>query len=99
MEIYSVEFLNKDIFPGYIFKIRESTSSGVSILVKNNSAILGHLNVGEVMDLKYQLAESPNGGEYLKTEIQQVTKNDGGPFKGHHVVELSIMESKEQAAG
>ncbi len=98
MDRYSVEFLNKDIVPAYIFRIRELASSGIGILVKDNSAILSHLNVGEVMDLKYQPARGPDTGEYLKTEIQQVTKDDRGRFKGHHVVRLSIVESQEEEA-
>jgi len=65
----------------------------MGILVKNNSAILNHLNVGEIMDLKYHAPDGPKAAECLKTEIKQVTKDDEGRFKGHHVIGLSIIDS------
>jgi len=89
---FSVEFLTRDIIPARIFRIRALTSSGMGILVKDNSAILGHLNVGKIMDLKYQPIHGPKIGEYLRTEIKQVTRDDEGRFRGHHVIGLSIVE-------
>jgi hypothetical protein len=95
---YSVEFMSKDIFPGYVFKIRELTSSGMGILVKSDSALLDHIEVGKVMDLKYQTDDDPNASEYKKTEIKQVAEHDEGRFMGHHVIGLSILQQHGDSA-
>ncbi|MEE8397373.1 MAG: hypothetical protein V3S89_00125 [Desulfobacterales bacterium] len=95
---YSVEFMSKDIFPGYVFKIRELTSSGMGILVKSDSALLNHIKVGKVMDLKYQTDDDPNASEYKRTEIKQVAEDDEGRFIGHHVIGLSILQQQGDSA-
>ena len=91
MNGFSVEISTQDIFPAYVFKIRDISASGMGILVKDDSAIINHLNVGEIIDLKYLPIDGPKVVEYLKTEIKQVTKEDKGRFKGHYVVGLSLL--------
>lgn len=95
---YSVEFMSKDIIPARVFKIRELTSWGMGIVVKNNSDLLNHLKVGDIMDLKYQSIDGKMA-EYMKTEIKQVTKDEEGPFMGHHVIGLSILQRHGDDAG
>jgi len=92
MDNYFVEFANKTINPAYIFKIRDFTPLGTGILVNSNSSILNYLNVGDIVDLKYQQIDNPNGAKYIKTEIKQITKYNNGRYNGHHIVCFSKLE-------
>ena len=50
---FSVEFSIKNLDHVYQFQIREISSSGLCVLVKEGSAVLDHLQVGDVLNLKY----------------------------------------------
>ena len=63
------------------------------MVVKEDSDIIKHLKVGEILDLRYQKSDSSNQSEYLKTEIMHITK-DRERFKGHFLVGLSISENQ-----
>ena len=85
----SVEFsiINLDYL--YQFKIRETSQTGMGILVREDSVVLKHLKVGDILNMKYYPLELSEQPEYLKTEIKHITKDDQGRFKGHYLVGLS----------
>jgi hypothetical protein len=65
---------------------------GICVLVKEDSDLLNHLKVGDILDLKYYTTDSSRPIEYLKTEIRHITKDEKGRFKGLYLVGLSILE-------
>jgi len=89
-QYYSVEFLIKDLGRVYQFKIWDLSSKGMCILVKDDSKVLEHLKVGEVVKMKYYHAELLNPVEHFETEVKHITKEETGRFKGHHMIGLSI---------
>jgi len=94
-EYYSVEFMLEDIGRVYQFKIWNLSSKGMCILVKDDSKVLGHLKVGEVVKMKYYHDEQPQPVEHLETKVKHITKQDSGRFKGHHMIGLSIHKGNE----
>lgn len=90
----SVEFSIKELPYNYQFKIWETSSSGVSILVKEESAVLGHLKVGDILSMKYYPIDSFEEPEAFETEIKHITKNDDPRFKGLYLVGLSLSEKQ-----
>ncbi len=88
----SVEFSTSKGEPNYQFKIRDMTSSGLSIIVKEGSAVLNHLKVGDIMDMKYYQSKKAERPELIKTEIKHITKDDVGRYKGNYLVGLSVVE-------
>lgn len=62
------------------------------ILVGEDSTVINHLNVGDVIKMQYYLSESIGSTEEFETEIRHITKNEQGKFKGHYLVGLSIVE-------
>ena len=94
-QYYSVEFSISSWEPVYLFKIRDVSSLGTGILVKENSAVLKHLNVGDVLDMKYNPAKSPDLPECVRTEIKHITKFDHGPYRGYYLVGLLLLRGSE----
>ena len=62
------------------------------ILVKEDSDVLNHINVGDRLEMTYFIADSMGANDRLNTQIKHITKNEDGRFKGHCLVGLSIHE-------
>lgn len=90
-QYYSVEFSISGIAFVYQFKIWDISSKGICVLVKEDSGLLNHLNIGDILNLKYYKTDSSKSSEYLKTEIRHITKDDTGRFKKLYLVGLSIL--------
>ena len=94
---YSVEFTLPGLAPVYQFKLWNLSKKGMCILVKEDSAVVNHLSVGDKLSMKYYLSSAIGATEMLTTEIKHVTKNDQGRFKGHYLVGLSILDRQRHA--
>ena len=88
---YSVEFKIKALFAVYQCKLRDVSSKGVCIVIKNDSPLLQQLEAGMVMQMNYY----PLGGrwrpEALRTRIAHVTPQDRGRYRGHCLIGLEIL--------
>jgi len=93
-QYYSVEFSISGLDLPYQFKIWNMPSTSMCVLVREDSAILPRLNVGDTLNMKYYSTDSVYPSDYLQTAIIHVTKNDQGRFKGHYLVGLEIQESQ-----
>lgn len=93
-QYYSVEFSVSGAAFVYQFKIRDISPNGICVLVKEDSDLLHHLEVGDILTLKYYTTDSSKPVKYLKTEIRHITKDDTGRFKGVCLVGLLILEDE-----
>jgi len=75
--------------PIHQFKIRDTSSNGMCILVKEDSSILKHLKFGQFVNMKYYSTNKLNPIIVLKAEIKHITKANQGPYRGHYLVGLS----------
>jgi hypothetical protein len=91
-QYYSVQFTTKSLSSFYQFKIWNISTSGMCILVKEDSEVLNHISVGDQLEMTYFKADSLGGSDTLKTRIKHITKNEAGRFQGHFLVGLSIHE-------
>lgn len=94
-DYYSVEFSVSPERPVHQFKVRDISPSGIGILVNEGSAVLERLDVGDVLEMKYNPENPSDSAEYLRTEIQHITKVTQGRFIGHYVVGMLILERPE----
>jgi hypothetical protein len=88
----TVEFCIDPMEPVYLFRIRDESPSGLGILVKEGSEALKQLRVGDVLNVTCRGPKPFESPAYLQTRVMHVTKNDDGPFKGHCLVGLEIIE-------
>jgi hypothetical protein len=77
--------------PAYLFKLRDISGNGLCILVKQDSTVFRQLNEGDMLDMEYNPTESSGPPKLLKTKI--TSKNCYDRFKGHSLVELSIIDN------
>ena len=76
----------------YQFKIWNIPSRSMCFLIRENSNILPRLRVGDILEMKYYSTSSAYTSEPRKTVIREITRDDQGPFKGHYLVGLEILE-------
>jgi len=88
---YSVQFSLSKMDPTYLFKLRDISSNGLCILVKQDSTVFRQLNEGDILDMEYNPTRSSGPTKLLKTQI--TSKNCYDRFKGHSLVELTIIDN------
>ncbi len=91
-QYYSVQFSKPGLEAVYQFKIRNISSKGICILIREDSNVLKHLQVGDILDMQFHPLEKTDPVKYSKTEIKHITKDDQGRFKGHYLVGLKKLE-------
>jgi hypothetical protein len=89
---FRVEFSKSGLTHFYNFKLRDISSKGMCILVKEGSDVLKSLKAGDILDMKYYTEEQSSQPNQLKTKIKYITKDHQERFKGHCLVGLSIIE-------
>jgi len=94
---YSVQFTLSRMDPAYLFKLRDISSNGLCILVKQDSSAFRQLKVGDVVNMEYNPAESSGPSKLLKTQI--TSKNCYDRFKGHSLVELKVLTDVDSHCG
>ena len=91
-QYHSVEFSIQGVELAYQFKIWNTSSTPMCVLVKEDSAILPSLKEGDTMDLKFYSSGTGHPTASRKTTIRHITK-DQGRFRGHYLVALEILEA------
>ncbi len=91
---HSVEFSIADLAFLYQFKIWNMSSKGMCLLVRKDSNVLKHLEVGNVLDMKCYATDITLPPENLKIQIKHITQDDQGRFKGHYLVGLLVLEKR-----
>ncbi len=79
---------------GYQFKLQEIDEHQGCFFISENSAVLNILDVGTVLDMKYWTAEKIKLVKYVRAQINNITRQNHEPFKGHYKVGLSILQMK-----
>jgi len=92
---YSVEINLGRPIPIYQLKLRDISGHGVCILVKEGSSILNHLEVDQVLEMKYWSESRSEPTGYLKAQVKYTSKQDEGPFKKHYLIGLFIEDKHD----
>jgi hypothetical protein len=61
-------------------------------LINEDSDVIQHIQVGDVIHMKYYVSEAVGTTQEFETEIRYVAKQESGRFKGHYFVGLLILE-------
>ena len=92
-QYHSVQFTKQGLDISYHFKIWNISTKGMCILVRQDSEVLSHLKVGDILDMSYYLQSGKTPVKKSRTEIIHITKAEHGKFEGHYLVGLSKLES------
>ena len=88
----SVEFKPGDAEIPYHFKLRDYSSKGLGILVKEDSRVLSFIKVGDELDMKfYQGSDGPQPIS-IRTKIQHISPPEKGQHLNHLIVGLTILD-------
>ena len=88
-KFHSVE-MKLGALPIYLFKLKDATAQGACFLVKEGSAILKHLQVGQMLNMRFHLEDESEPAEIFQSEIKHITKSLGKSYKGHYLVGIMI---------
>ena len=84
--------------PIYLFKVKDSSQSGFCLLVKEDSNILEHIHVGQILNIRSYSEDNMESSEILLSEIKHITKKDESPYTGHQLVGLMVLEKRNQSS-
>ncbi len=95
-QYHSAEFIIEGLEANYQFRIWDTASSSMCVIIKETSEILPLLRVGATLKVKYYSAHSAYPSEALTTVIRHITLDDQGRFRGHYLVGLEIQQEANQ---
>ena len=78
--------------PIYQFRVITITSKGAGLLIKDDSAFLEMIEVGQILEADFISPEGTAPSGLYKAEIIHITKLDKQEHRGHHLVGLSILK-------
>lgn len=80
--------------PIYQFKLKDVSEKGACFMVKEDSAILECLQVGQLLDMRYHSGDKTEPPEIFRSEIKHITKATEKPYKGHYLVGVMLLEKQ-----
>ena len=83
--------------PIYQFRVKDVTSNGAGILIKEDSKFLSMIEVGQIVDALFISPEGADPVGTYKVEIRHITKSTSGKHEGHYLLGLSILEKIAQS--
>ncbi|ACN13587.1 hypothetical protein HRM2_04730 [Desulforapulum autotrophicum HRM2] len=92
-KFHSVELFITDLPYSYQFKLRDRSEAGLCVLVQENSEIMNHLHLGDVLEIKYCPRDKSDPAVKLSTRIRHITKTPKGNSNRHYYVGLMIVDS------
>ena len=95
-KIKSLELKLPDL-PIYVFRVKDTSPNGICFLVKEDSDILNHIKVGQILDMKYYSEDITKPSGVFISEIKHITKADKHPYQSHHLVGLMVLEKRNQS--
>lgn len=91
----SIELPIRSMGAVYQSRLWNVALKGLCFVVKDGSAIISHLHVGDILSARYR-TDIPGQPETIAdTRIRHITHETTGRFKGHHLVGLSIIDAAD----
>ena len=93
-KMQSLELKLPDL-PIYVFRVKDTSPNGICFLVKEDSGILNHIKVGQILNMRYHTEDITKPSEAFISEIKHITKIDKHPYQSHHLVGLMVIKGGE----
>ena len=78
--------------PIYQFRLIDVNNEGASILIKDDSAFLNMIEVGQISDVTFISPKGSNPSGIYKIQVKHISKLDKKIYKGHRSVGISILK-------
>ena len=78
--------------PIYQFRVINVSTKGAGLLIKDDSAFLKMIKVGQIVEADFISPEGTAPSGLYQAEIKHVTKLDMQEHRGHQLVGLSILK-------
>jgi len=78
--------------PIYQFKVINLTAKGAGLLIKDDSAFLNMIEVGQIVEADFISPEGTAPSGLYEAEIKHITKLDMRKHRGQQLVGLSILK-------
>lgn len=78
--------------PIYQFRVINVTTKGAGLLIKDDSAFLKMIEVGQIVEADFISPEGTAPSGIYKAEIKHITKLDNQDHQGHRLAGLSILK-------
>ncbi len=82
--------------PIYQFRVINVTTKGAGLLIKDDSAFLKMIEVGQIVEADFISPEGTDPSGIYKVEIKHITKLDKQEQTGHQLVGLSILKKLDK---
>ena len=92
---YRIE-IKLDRTPIYQFRVVNVTTSGAGILIKEESAFLKMIEVGQIVVADFISPQGSDPSGLYKVEIKHITKTSQQEYKGHRIVGISILNKLDE---
>ena len=78
--------------PIYQFRVINVTTEGAGLLIKDDSAFLQMIEVGQIVEADFISPKGKTPSGLYQAEIKHITKLDMQEYRGHRLVGLSILK-------
>jgi hypothetical protein len=78
--------------PIYQFRVVNVTANGTGFLIKDDSAFLKMIEVGQMVGADFISPDGTAPSGLYEAEIKHITKLDKQEHRGHHLIGLSILK-------
>lgn len=78
----------------YQFKLWKNTFRPLFFVVREDSPVLKGLETGTILPMTFYSGEKRFSTECHTTRIKQISKAETGPFSGHYLVDLALVEPR-----
>ena len=82
--------------PIYQFRVKDVSTKGAGILIKDDSGFLRMIEVGQIVNADFISPEGSEPSGMYKTRIEHITKPDKSGVKGHRLLGILILEKIDQ---
>jgi len=86
----SIEFRPSEDAMVYQFSLRDWSDFGIGILVRNDSKILTHIKVGQIITFKMHKPEGKISEDPIEAEIRHISEPKDGRHPDHKIVGFHI---------
>jgi hypothetical protein len=82
--------------PIYQFRLINVTNEGASILIKDDSAFLNMIEVGQIVDATFISPKGSNPSGIYKVQVKHISKIEETIYKDHLLVGISLLKKLDQ---